>query len=74
MLKGEHRKTEPNCLRALELLEGSREDSLITFIKYWLASSYNSLGMWEKAEPLYLEGIRSQEEQETQTDYIYRGI
>jgi tetratricopeptide (TPR) repeat protein len=74
MLKGEHRKTEPNCLRALELLEGSREDSLITFIKYWLASSYNSLGMWKKAEPLYLESIRSQEEQETQTDYIYKGL
>jgi len=73
-LKGEHKQVEPYCLKALEQLEGTSADSLTTFIQYWLATSYQSQGQWKKAEPLFLEGVRYQEEQNTQTEYLYKGL
>jgi len=73
-LKGDHKQVEPYCLKALEQLEGTSADSLTTFIKYWLATSYQSQGQWKKAEPLFLDSVRYQEEQKTQTEYLYKGL
>ncbi len=74
LLNGVHKKVEPSCIQALEQLKETEEDSLTISIRYLLAISYNSLGQWKKAEPLLLKNIRSQEEKNTQTDYLFTGL
>jgi len=74
LLNGVPKQVEPACTQALEQLKETEGDSLTISIRYLLAISYNSRGQWKKAEPLLLENIRSQEEKNTQTDYLFTGL
>ncbi len=68
--KNQIKQAEKYYLQALEQLEGSGEDTLILAVKWTLAVTYLSLAQWKKAAALYSETIRTQEADNTQTEYL----
>jgi len=68
--KNQYKQAEQYALQALEQLGGSGEDALILLLKLNLAAAYFSLAQWEKAAELYSEVIRTQEANNTQTEYL----
>jgi tetratricopeptide (TPR) repeat protein len=68
--KNQYKQAEKYFLQALEKLEGSGEDALILVVRFILAMTYFSQAQWKKAAALYSENIRTQETDNTQTEYL----
>jgi tetratricopeptide (TPR) repeat protein len=68
--ENQYKQAEEYLLHALEQLQGSGDDALITSVKFPLAATHFSQAQWEKAAALYSEVISSQESENTQTEYF----
>jgi tetratricopeptide (TPR) repeat protein len=68
--KNQYKQAEHYYQQILELPDSSRMGTLISSVKFPLAVTYFSQGQWKKAAALYSETIRTQEADNTQTEYL----
>jgi class 3 adenylate cyclase/tetratricopeptide (TPR) repeat protein len=67
--KGAFTHAETSYQRALQQLVGTGEEGLVAFTRYGLAVAYQAQGRWKHAEAFFVESIRAQEAQHTETQY-----
>ncbi len=67
--KGALKHAEAYYQRVLQQPVGTGEEGLVAFARYCLAVAYQAQGRWKHAEAFFVESIRAQEAQHTETQY-----